>query len=81
MQKSVTVSYTISLEESDFKKVLEVAQEMGYDFQDAGPVETVRRYFQDSGTGDLDELLGPKALISSTYIHRDFIKAIQEQRK
>ena len=77
-KKSVTVAFTLTLDESDFEKIYKVAKENGHDFEDAGPIETVRRHLVSDGTGWLEELIGSAALIVSTQTHSHFIKEMQK---
>lgn len=45
----IEVHYVVEVEDKDFKKALGIAQESGHGFNDAGPVETVRRCLMDEG--------------------------------
>lgn len=59
----IEVHYTLHLNESNFKKVLKEAEELGHDFNDAGKLLTVRRYLQMDGIDAVEELLqDPQAI-------------------
>lgn len=57
MKVRIEVHYAIELEESDFKKCLEIAKENGHDFGDAGPRETFRRFLMQDGLEGVDDRL------------------------
>lgn len=45
----IEVHYKVRLHKDQFKKVYEQAKSTGCDFNDAGPIETVRRYLMSEG--------------------------------
>lgn len=45
----IKVEYEIEMDDSLKKKVLAAAEEEGYDYDDAGPIETIKRMLIDVG--------------------------------
>lgn len=52
MSKDIKVSYTVHLSDEQFKKALKLAEEAGCDYNDAGKVETIRRYLISNGVDE-----------------------------
>ena len=47
--RKIAVHYDVEVSEKVFQRVLQYATELGYDFADAGPIETVRRALISEG--------------------------------
>ncbi len=56
-QIKIEIHYIAHINENDFKSLLKHAEDLGYDFNDAGKMETVRRYLQSEGTAEVDNLV------------------------
>jgi len=66
--KSIEVHYTLHLDDKDFDKVLKEAEMAGCDYEDAGKIETVRRFLQGDGINGVEMILeDPNAIKITKY--------------
>ena len=51
----INVHYEVILDDDQFKKAVKLAEEGGYDYNDAGKVESITRLLAGEGTSGLPE--------------------------
>lgn len=59
--KTIEVHYKIHLSDKDFNRLLKKSEESGYDYNDAGKMESVRRLLESEGFYcDAELFVGPE---------------------
>ena len=67
----IEVHYTLHLQKDDFIKILKQAEVDGFDFNDAGKKETVRRYLQSDGINGVELTLeDPNAVKITNHLEK-----------
>jgi hypothetical protein len=51
----INVKYTVDIPDEHFKTIIKSAEELGYDFDDAGKITTVRRMLIREGIDKVEE--------------------------